>query len=488
VENTAKKRRGIYSRGSSAESPNLRFSLDTRIARVDIPQLCEGLGYIAIERGGGFYYYPDYKNDRIGAAFEWYQPYSGWKFGYKFGLEFWVDQGDLHQIGAYVLYGEDHPSHGLPPIFSVAQQRRIQKQIVKTVEMALAWRTLPQSNFFTVHYLELHTRASLKTAMQLPALDAVVLPTVILGKQNTRVSAVILRVPAYFREQAKKNGAEKFSRICALLTLALGQHHQPYKSTLGKTPLKQFVKSVEPVPSIQSVYPARKYRTPPDQEDQAAWKSLQNLAENYMALDPPARSRFDNSLFAYYTAKELLGRFPTIATVALVAALKPFRSATKCTGNLTCSVCGPMTFRHDKVGEPKAIAAELAQCFRLNIDDPRRNQLAETITHVYRTQRSSYVHEAILRHGEFGTQATDHAPDKGGAIPNRVERQNQLHTVEYLARRALLQCIADLTGRAFDEATFGIDKEKFKTTVGSFARISVGSKYWVGIRPMGRIG
>lgn len=102
----------IFTRGGAAETPNWRFALSAKIPRSAVPELCEGLAYIVGERHGGSYYYPDYKNARMGVAFEWYSPYGGWRFGYKLGVEFWIGEADLEQLGAYVLYGEDHPKRG----------------------------------------------------------------------------------------------------------------------------------------------------------------------------------------------------------------------------------------------------------------------------------------------------------------------------------------------------------------------------------------
>ena len=137
------------------------------------------------------------------------------------------------------------------------------------------------------------------------------------------------------------------------------------------------------------MYPARKYKESTDAEDESAWASLKILTDNYSSIEPRLRRTFDNSLFAYYTAKELLAQFPTVASVALIAALKPFRATGKCPGAVTCSLCGNLGFRHDNTGEAASISATLGNNFGFAEDDGRRTEMREMIKHFYRTQRSS---------------------------------------------------------------------------------------------------
>jgi hypothetical protein len=487
-ETRRKAKKTIYTRGAAAEAPNWMFGLSARIPREALPTLCEGLAFFVRERSGGCYYYPDYTNRRMAAAFEWYVPYQGRKFGYKLGVEFWIEAGDLAQIGAYVLYGEDHPKRGQPPDFDSYEQKRLQRKVIEAVELSTSWRTqLPEQQFHTVRFLQLHSRGFLKTPLEIPTLDLLVLPTVLLGKHNARVSAVIQTVSARFREEAKETSVRRFSKLCALLTLATGEHCEPYVSTLGRTPLKQFVDRVCPPPSIPEVYPRGKYKNYQGDGDTSVWNSLNLLSSQYSSLGAELQTELDQSIFAYYTAKELLKKFRTIATVALVAALKLFRQVAKCDGSIACSKCGSLSFRHDTKGEARSIADSLCEKFGFAAGDGKRAEVLGLVSHVYKAHRSGYVHDAILRHGEFGTEPPAHVPDERAAISERLTRKNELMTIDLLTRRALLQHIASLAGKQFDSAAYGIEVERFKFTLGSAGHFVVGSKYWVGVRAMGAI-
>jgi hypothetical protein len=393
---------------------------------------------------------------------------------------------DLEQIGAYILYAADHPKNGQIPEFSPSQQKRFQKSVIDTLKLATDWRSqLECKQFHTVHYIKLHAQGLLQTAFDLPALKALVLPTVLLGKENARVSAIIQTVSARFRDEAKQTSARQFSKLLALLTLAAGQHFEPYRSTLGRIRLKEFAKHVHPALALEQVYPKGKYKNGTHPNDQALWNGLRSVSAHYSTLDTALQRKLGDSIFAYYTAKEMLSNFPTVAAVALIASLKLFRKIHKCDGSVICSRCGSLNYRHDLKGESRSISDAVCDEFGLGPADERRIALGAVLKDIYSTHRSGYVHDAILRHGEFNQQLPDHLPSTNEAISRQLRWRNGLMTMDLVSRRALLHCIHRLAGKEFDPLTYGIDRDKFKSAVGSTSQFVVGSKYRVGIRPMG---
>jgi hypothetical protein len=481
-----KPKRAVYTRGGAAEEPSWRFGINADIPRAAVPELCDGLGFIAREKHGGSYFYPDYKNGKMAAAFEWYLPYRSWPLGYKVGVEFWVEDGNLRQLGAYVLYGPDHPRKGLEPAFSKSEQALFQRRIVQTVERAEQWRAkLQAQQFFTVHYVEMPSGIVRKT-VEIPSLGAYVLPTVHMGKENRRVSAVIQVVEARFKEEAKSVGGLGAVRLCALLTLATGEYYEGYRSTLGRTPLKQLLAGISPMPALGAVYPKGKFKMPLDDAQELPLEGPLRVARCYGSIIQRDRSEFDNSLFAYYTAEDLTRkRFPTVAAVALIAALKPFRGVVKCEGTVSCDKCGVLRIRHDLRGEASGIAASFADMFGLPEADERRRKLEQTVKAVYRGQRSSFVHDAIFRHGEFGPWDPFILPSRTSAISEKLVRRNQLLTVRFLTRRALLQHAHRLAGEIFDPFVYRIDPDRFEAHLASTGSFYISNKYPTGIRAMG---
>jgi hypothetical protein len=502
-----KPKRIVNTRGGAAETPNWKFGLNADIPRAEIPELIEGLDFIAREKRGGSYFYPDYKNDKLAVAFEWYLPFRSWPFGYKVGVEFWVEPRNLQQVGAYVLYGPDHPQKGLKPTFSKSEEAAFQRRIIQTIETAIGWRSKLQSQqFFLVHYLEMPNSAVIRKTIEIPSLGAYILPTVWMGKENRPVSAVIQVVTVRFKEEAKSVGNLGATRLCALLTLATGNHYEGYRSTLGRTALKRSVTSICPMPDPGAVYPKGKFKMPLDEAHELPLEGPLRVARCYGSLVARDRSEFDRSLFAYYTAEDLVRiGFPTVAAVAMIAALKPFRGTLKCEGTVSCKKCGStvscekcgstvscekcgrLQFPHDIRGEASGIAASLGDLFEFPEADERRSKLEQTIKAVYGQQRSSFVHDAIFRHGEFGPRDPDVFPSQKSAISEKLVRRNQLSTIQFLTRRALLQHLHRLAGESFDPSIYGIEPQKFEAPLGSKGWFVVGSKYLTAIRVMGRM-
>src|SRR5437879_4018723 len=483
----ARKQRVIHTRGSAAETPNWMFGLTTQIPRSEIPEICEGLAYLALEGNGGFYYYPFYEANKMGAAFEWYLPHRNRRFGFKVGVEFWVDSGNLETLSAYVLYGEDHPKRDRAPDFSEKEKLEFQRKIIETVELASNWRVrIAEKEFFTVHYIELPSEEIINDVLEFPSLKAYVLPTVCIGKERRRVSAVIQTVSAHFREEAKDLGGQEFVKLCALLTLAVGRHYRSYKPKLPRPGPRQFLDTVTPLPSFDQLYPKGKYTIPRGNSRCSIVEPLRLVSEFYSRIPVSARLKFDDSVFAYCTAQELIARrFSTVATVALIAALNLFRRSQKCPGKVQCSECdGLEGFRHDRIGEAASIAQELCDLLGLDSANQKSAELREMIRSVYSTQRSSYVHDAVLRHGEFRNvgSARNAGPTTTSPFSDRLIDQNELETLDLVTRRALLQHMAQLSGLSFNPASFGIEPGKFECKSRAVAEFVVPQNVLVGVR------
>jgi hypothetical protein len=266
----------------------------------------------------------------------------------------------------------------------------------------------------------------------------------------------------------------------------VGLFWEGYKSTLGRTPLKNLVHKVPPIPAVDAIYPKGKFKHAPTDRPEFSHLGLETVARCYGSLDADLRPKFDNSLFAFYTAKDLLQRrFRTIAAVALIAALKPFRGVLECEGCVSCSKCGNLPFQHNIEGEASALAKGLAGVFELRPEDEKRNHLQACVKAVYGTQRSSFVHDAVFRHGEFEGPNREVFPCKQTAISEKLVSSNQLSTLNLLTRRALLQYLHGLTGQRFEPSIYTIDPAKFESRLGATGFYVVSSKYWTAIRAMG---
>lgn len=448
--------------------------------------MCEGLAYLAMERDGGYYYYPFYDANKVGAAFEWYLPFWNRRFGFKVGLEFWVDSGSLQELNGYVLYGEDHPKRGRPPEFTEEEKSQFQRNIIEILQLASDWsdRTRDQQ-FFTLHYLEVGPDEAANNVLELPALKARLLPAVFIGKEKRAVSAVIQSVRAHCRGEAKRIGAEEFLKLCALLTLSVGRHYKSYRYNFRRPALKQFVDTIDPLPTFDEIYPKGQYKIPAANARCRVAEPLRHISEYYSRIPVDIRSDFDNSLFAYYTAKDLTDRrFFTVATVALIAALKTFRRPRKCPGEVQCSKCGTLqNFKHNEIGEAASMGEQLSSLFGLDPANEQSGKMRQTIKRTYERHRSAYVHDAVVRHGEFKDAGPRfECPGAHSPFSDQLVSHNDLSTLELLTRRALLQHMAQLSGLPFDPATFGFEPEKFEVKSTSQGTFTVPQGVIVGIR------
>lgn len=448
--------------------------------------MCEGLAYLGLERNGGYYYYPFYDANKTGAAFEWDLPYRNRRFGFKVGVEFWVHGSSLEKLNAYVLYGEDHPKRGSSPEFTEEEKAQFQRKIIEILQLASDWRDgRRDQQFFALHYLELEPGEVVNKVLDLPALKAYLLPTVSIGKEKRAVSAVIHSVSAHCREEAKRIGAQEFLKLCALLTLAVGRHYKSYRDTFRRPTLKRFLDTIDPLPTFDEVYPKGRYADAAANALCRVAVPLRLVSEYYSRIPADNVGDFDKSLFAYYTGKDLVDRgFSTVATVALIAALKPFRRPRKCPGEIQCSKCGTLrNLRHDEIGEAASIGEKLSSLFGLDPACEQSRRLRETIRTTYRAHRSAYVHDAVLRHGEFKDAGPRfERPGTKSPFSDHLLSHNDLSTLELLTRRALLQHMARLSDLPFDPDIFGFEPDKFEVKSRSQGTFTVPQGVVVGIR------
>lgn len=480
-----KRERIIHTRGSVAETPNWRFGISTTVPRPDVPEFCEALAYLALERNGSANYYPDYAKRRTGAAFEWYLPYRRQRFGFKVAVEFWVSDTDVEKLGGYVLYGEDHPQRGRVPEFSRDERSWFQKHITQTLQIASEWDSRPLDYFHPVHYVCIPHHHLFTRLTEVPQLGIHILPSVLLGRQRRPVSAVVHSIPARHAKEADNIAARNFARLCAVLTLATGHYHESFKSQVKHLGLKKSIGSFELNTNLDRVYPKGKYRIPEEQSSAEREAGICAVMEIYSSIDSPTRSKLDDALFAYYVGKHLVGQhFSTLATVAFIAALKPFRSRRECSGILTCSACGKLAMKHDVAGEVAELVSNLARLFGMKSGSEEASELRKSIRDVYRHQRSSYVHDAILRHGEFQSVGPSMAaPSPSSPISDYLRAHNELQTLELITRRALLQYIICRLGKMeFDPKTYGIEAAKFTSRTTMFGLFTAPSKVLVAIR------
>lgn len=160
------------------------------------------------------------------------------------------------------------------------------------------------------------------------------------------------------------------------------------------------------------------------------------LAPMVRKLAGNSRTKFFNSLFAYHVGMQLRSKHPTLATVCFLAALAPLGVRTVCDEKLTCPSHGPLTIRHDIIGERAAILELLSDLLALGPE--AKDRLDRLLSRVHRKQRSGFVHNALLSHGEYQKVQMLSLPSDDGPVSELLQRRDDMRSLEEVTRWGLI--------------------------------------------------
>jgi len=323
--------------------------------------------------------------------------------------------------------------------------------------------------YHAIFYVELPPFRRIAETIKLPEFGIIVFPTVILGKENKRVSAIGITINESSQQTAKAIALQKIATVCALLTLARGTVYKTYIPEWPKNRKQiEFLESInQPIP-LESLYPYRRWQSSMDNIDDDFGECLEKILMLYYSLSKHDRDNFIDSLLAYYAGKELFNSHPTLSVVALLAALSPFGKADKCPGKVNCSSCGELKFgndnpfRHNLISDRDALVNSLGEIFKIDQKSDMHKELNDLITRLYQKQRSAFVHGAILRHGEYHQDYNLPAslPTPNQQYSDLLLYRRDLISLEPLVRNALLNLLSDETCIPLDENLFNLEKLK----------------------------
>lgn len=181
----------------------------------------------------------------------------------------------------------------------------------------------------------------------------------------------------------------------------------------------------------------------------------------------------------------------TSSIVALTAALSAISAETKakCDGDIQCSKCGKLTFRHDTVGESAAIINCMCRLYHVN-DASTKRRIADAIRCIYSEQRSAYVHGALMRHEEYhrGIGMPSAVPDESMLIRKTFIYQLDFHSLDRIARTMLLLWLAEKSRMPLDKTLFAIDTDKVLLSKQLSFHVSMPARVLVGFpNPMAQL-
>lgn len=468
-----KKVRAIHSRGSSLSDPHWRFGLQCEVPRSEVPTFVDEITNAGGEGYQGVFVYPDYEHDRCGYAIEWYLPWKKLRFGYKVGVEFWVTDRPLTEMSGYIIFGEDHPMFGQTPTADGLEEKGVQEKLLKTLSAA---GDVPRTELVQIRFMSLPSSSAITRGLDFDDLGLRLLPSVRVSPSGTPVSALLIKVRARSKSEGGQLAYRRMLDVVAASTLATGSAVQQFapQSTSRKR-IRPWVPALDCPPEV-AYRGLRQHRADLGASDVS--DRLQ-LAIRWF-LTGRATEKLKNAVFAYHTALQVIERHPTLATVALFAALAPFRGPSLCPERPVCPSCSKQ-LGHETKGEARRIADALRDMFHLGTEDKEYTDLVAVLLRLYQRRRSAFVHDAAVGLSEPGQVSQPLLPSADIAFPPALMEQNDISVLRGVCQRALLQRICEMSGDVWDPARFDI-KWEIARPRGMTASITLPARIPVGIR------
>jgi hypothetical protein len=456
--------------------PLIRYSMDqlpprtfwkiaVSIPRSEAGSFSENLHSLVHERGGASFYYPNVEQRRTVCRYEWHRPIDGDKYGLRIGIVVDVGDTDISELEAYVTRASifEDMTAPLEPL-SEDVVSSVQEDVVKTLQ-EVSQRTEPShaAEFLSVFHIEVPYTYGFTGRFQTSDHRITLLPTRQLKDRNRRVSAAIVAANAGSKEVAKAEAFNDLTIACALFTIANAQRYETTTLNWSRSrPPIQFVTTVDDI-NENRLYAGRRHWPEVEKMDPHVPERCEWVWISFQKLSPDDRKTYLPALFAYYASKTNKQYLSTLSVVGFTAALgalaMPHRK--KCTGGLTCGVCGPLNFKHDLVGEVNAIGEMIATTCDIG-EGAKRAELRDMLQRVYRKQRSAFVHGAQFRHEEYGQWPGLPAqmPTNDAPVRELFEYSQDLTSLASITRRTLLQWLASRSGVKIDLERFFIKADR----------------------------
>jgi hypothetical protein len=450
-----------------------------RIPRPEADRFVRSLHDLALEKNGAAHYFTTKDNAHTDCRYEFSVRVGSNPHGARVLLQIRVGDADVTQA---LLHAFLHSAEGTLTALTSGNKRllaRVQTSGIQfLIDATLRFVTPPTLHDSVVFYLKFAGREALCRPVELLGGGAVVLPTRFTPKDLHRLSPVLVRVHASSRQDAKSRALREISRITALFTTAL--------STEVKTELVRFEgrrrvpEAVEePLTDLESLYSKRWIAPSGEWDDTPLRQRLEGIVHLFGSLPPERAETAENAMFAFSAAVQFLHKHPTVAIVALIAALGALTKGMResCSGEVGCSACGKLhNFRHDLVGERVSIVKLVADFYQLEPQSKNRRAMEKLIARMYSEQRSSYVHGAKLHHGEYhkGFDYLTIMPSSKRAVSALYQAQCDLFTMLMVVRSVIIRWMvraASAEAEAGILAKLGADEEFY--TVGMLVQASV---------------
>jgi len=421
------------------------WNVSVNVPREELPEFCQALEAVVISREGGYFYWPRYEEGITRCRYDWTLNVTRDRFGARLALVFDINSNDLTSISAALMTARNNQDH--VPLLTIRMQNRAISEIKRLIRDAggvLSGEALKP--YYPLFYVQWPTGVSLTTRVSSGALN--VYPSVYDANGNKNLSAVAIESNAFSLSHARSLTASPSDQLVALASLILDRS---VKAENVKRPRRGGYKDVHlELPTIQDAYPRlRQYRP----SHQSALGNdiklpIKIVLELLGLITSDTTDPLWRSIHAYSSGLDLDGHHPTLASVAYVAALSAFTSSEDCAGTVNCSVHGDRP-RHPLISESEAVTNLIAS--ELSLNGSSRNIVSKLLRAVYGRQRSSFVHDAVLRHDELRVGNMEVGrPEVTTTTSDALVFKEELMSLRVLTRRVILAQLSRISDTVND--------------------------------------
>lgn len=399
------------------------------------PLLCGALETSVLERNGAIFYFTRHPNENSTfCRYEWIVPFKEYDHGLRIAALLIVSDKTVEKITFVSAWGPDISHNDVN--FNEDATNLFKKEIesfLQDFEKILSEK--PSDIWTQFFYVKLPIgNFSKKVKNNLITFYS----TVKHKNENLSFSVVGIHVKAHFESQANKYAGPIFNKLELLLSLLFAikvekipvnfnEKFSPKETILGKR-----VKIGELYP--QSDYIKLEHPLLTDSSELIEM-GLKLVSNNALYED----EIFWNSVSAYVSGLKIQGYYPTLSSVAFITSLAAFSKPKKCNGKLSCTECGDLEFKHNLQGDKISIIEDVKNVLKINSENSEK--LEKIIKNVYDKQRSSFVHDAVLRHAEIekeGMAQLEVYRPQTTAISKEIKFKEDLDSIKGITRQYLL--------------------------------------------------
>jgi hypothetical protein len=414
----------------------LGFETKINFNTQDISLICSAFEIAVMEKNGGCQYLTrDPTENETRCRYEWLINYENDPYGIRISAFFDVSKHNLEKFVFLISWGDNFQNNGK---FDDVAQKHVENEInLFLLEVNNIINEKPQDDWTYTFYVNLPMVTVIKTIKR----DSITIYPSMKHKMNTEnVLAICVHSKGHFGEQVKKETILIFNKLMAILSLLLNFPLKEANMQFSDNFKHERLFNSKNIP-LEKVFPIDDYKISPIIPNAIPDISeIVDIAISLMdKLDPKEDDVLWRAINSYIAGISTKTEQPTLSSIAFISSLAAFSKSKSCKGKLNCSKCGELSFQHNLSSEKNEIIENIKNT--LKIKEEYNETLNDLVIKVYNKQRSSFVHDAVLRHAEAEKDVfslTVYRPEKDGSISNEIKFLEDLFTIQGIARQVLL--------------------------------------------------